>query len=90
MEHDSRWRDAPGVCVSVCVNSADGVCLGCGMIRDERQTFVRELAREVREPLLQTSMRRLAERGRMLRFVTRYSRKCRDRGVKNPLRDITF
>ena len=90
MTDDHRWRDAPGPCVSVCKARSDGVCRGCGLKRAERQAFSRSLSRAVREPILQTGLRRLSSNGRFLRFVLRYAAKCERRGVKNPLRNIRF
>ena len=90
MDENRRWRDAPGPCVSVCKARPDGVCKGCGLLRSERQSFARDLARENREPIMRAGLRRLSENGRILRFVKRYAAKCETRGVKNPLRNITF
>lgn len=80
-----KWRDAPSPCVSVCRNADDGVCKGCGLLREERRLFSRTRTKAVRKPILKTGVARLRERGRLKRWRKRYARKCAKRDVPLPL-----
>ena len=79
-----KWRDAPSPCVSVCKNGDDGVCKGCGLLREERRLFARIRTKAVRKPILRRGVARLTERGRLKRWRKRYRAKCAKRGVPVP------